>query len=69
MPGAVLLIICGRKTGDERRRNGRSARISTIQLANLVSGNNRYVRLQDHLNDRWNAPIRADISRCLPGVP
>jgi hypothetical protein len=26
-----------RKAGDERRRSGRSARISTIQLANLFS--------------------------------
>jgi hypothetical protein len=35
------LLICRSRAGDERRRNRRSARISTIHPTNLASGNNR----------------------------
>jgi hypothetical protein len=40
LQASVLLIIC-RSQDAELRRNGRSACISAIQPANLVSGNNR----------------------------
>jgi hypothetical protein len=49
------LIAAGRKVSGERCRNGLSARVSTIWLANLVSENNRRSVTCEEMTIKYNA--------------